>query len=176
MFGIRVLFAVAIVAVGPRFAVAEEMKIGYVDFERAFGETNEGKKIKADLKKLFETKQKELDEQQEELRKAVADLQKKQSLLPPATVGQKQAELQDRAQKVQQTMMRHQQEMNDKQTEATEKFFDRAGRVVAKLAAERNLAMVVSKSVVIYGKPELDMTNEVIKRYNAADGAAGGKK
>ena len=62
--------------------LAEEVKLGYVDMQRALGETEDGRKAKANLKKIFDQKQKELDEQQEELKKAIEDLDKKRTLLP----------------------------------------------------------------------------------------------
>jgi Skp family chaperone for outer membrane proteins len=51
----------------PITALAEEVKLGYVDMQRALNETEDGRKAKANLKKVFDQKQKELDEQQEEL-------------------------------------------------------------------------------------------------------------
>ena len=45
-------------------ALAEDMKLGYVDMQRALNETEDGRKAKASLKKVFDQKQKELDEQQ----------------------------------------------------------------------------------------------------------------
>ena len=40
------------------------LKLGYVDLQRALNETEDGRKAKAKLKKVFDQKQKELDEQQ----------------------------------------------------------------------------------------------------------------
>ena len=48
---------------------AEEVKLGYVDLRRALYETEDGRKARANLKKDFDKKQKELDEQQEEVRR-----------------------------------------------------------------------------------------------------------
>ena len=43
---------------------------------------------------MFDQKQKELDEQQENLKKDIEDLNKKRTLLPPDKVRDKEAELQ----------------------------------------------------------------------------------
>ena len=40
-------------------AFAEDMKLGYVDMQRALNETEDGRKAKEKLKKDFEQKQKE---------------------------------------------------------------------------------------------------------------------
>ena len=54
-------------------AFAEDMKLGYVDMQRALNETEDGRKAKEKLKKDFDQKQKELDEQQNQLKKEIED-------------------------------------------------------------------------------------------------------
>jgi outer membrane protein len=149
---------------------AEDVKLGFVDLRRALYETEDGRKARSTLKKDFDKKQKELDEQQEEVKKAVEDLKKKQTLLPPETVRQKEAELQERIAKVQQTYMRHQQDLAAKEEEATQPIVERLQRIIGKIAAAENFTMVLDKSAgVVFAKPHLDLTNEVIRRFNAGE-------
>ena len=58
------LFAVAATLHAPA-AVAADLKIAYVDLQRALEETEEGRKAKSKLKVDFEKKQKDLDVRQE---------------------------------------------------------------------------------------------------------------
>ena len=169
-------FAVIIaflLATAPVAAFAEDLKLGYVDLQRALNETEDGRKAKANLKKVFDAKQKELDEQQEVLKKDIEDLNKKRTLLPAEKVREKEAELQDRMQKVQQTYMRHQQDLSSKEQEATAKIFERMSKIIAKIAGAENFTMVLDRQQggVVFAKPSLDLTNEVIRRYNAGEGA-----
>jgi outer membrane protein len=166
------IFAALLLGSSPVFA--EELKVGYVDMQRALNETEDGRKAKAQLKKEFDQKQKELDEQQEELKKAIEDLDKKRTLLPPDKVREKETELQGRMQKVQQTYMRHQQDLQTKEQAATGKIFERMNRIIAKIATAENISMVFDRAAVIYTKPHLDLTNDLIRRYNAGEGAEGG--
>ena len=165
-----------------RPALAEEMKLGYVDLRRALHETEDGHKAESSLKKVFDQKQKELDEQQDDVKKAIEDLNKKRTLLPADTVRQKEAELQDRVAKVQQTYLRHQQDLAAKEEEATRPIVDRLQRIIAKIASEEHFTMIFDRNMgVVYAKSELDLTNQVIRRYNSgeekgsAPAAAGGK-
>jgi outer membrane protein len=169
-------FAVIIaflLATAPVAALAEDLKLGYVDLQRALNETEDGRKAKANLKKVFDAKQKELDEQQEVLKKDIEDLNKKRTLLPAEKVREKEAELQDRMQKVQQTYMRHQQDLSSKEQEATAKIFERMSKIIAKIAGSENFTMVLDRQQggVVFAKPSLDLTNEVIRRYNTGEGA-----
>ena len=161
----------AFLALSASKARAEDVKIGFVDMQRALNETEDGRKAKAQLKKVFDQKQKELDEQQEELKKAIDDLDKKRTLLPADKVREKEAELQGRMQKVQQTYLRHQQDLSAKEQEATAKIFERMNRIIAKIATAENFSMIFDRTGVVFAKPHLDMTNELIRRYNAGEGA-----
>jgi outer membrane protein len=169
----RVLVAAILMLCGTR-ALAEEMKLGYVDMQRALNETEDGRKAKANLKKVFDQKQKELDEQQAALKKDIEDLDKKRTLLPADKVREKEAELQSRMQKVQQTYLRHQQDLSTKEQEATGKIFERMTRIISKMAASENFTMIMDKSALVFAKPHLDLTNDLIRRYNAGEGAEGG--
>jgi outer membrane protein len=151
-------------------AFAEDFKLGFVDMQRALNETDDGKKAKAALKKVFDQKQKELDEQQAALKKDIDDLDKKRTLLPPDQVREKEGELQQRMQKVQQTYLRHQQDLSGKEQEATAKIYERMNKIIAKIAASENFAMIVDKSALVFAKPHLDLTTELIRRYNSGEG------
>ena len=174
-----VMLGVFLVASSPVVSFAEDVKLGYVDLQRALNETEDGRKAKANLKKVFDQKQKELDEQQEDLKKAIDDLDKKRTLMPADKVREKEAELQGRMQKVQQTYLRHQQDLQAKEQEATGKIFERMNKIIYKIAQAENFTMILDKtqSAVLYAKPHLDLTNELIRRYNSGEGAdgAGGK-
>ncbi|HXT99703.1 MAG TPA: OmpH family outer membrane protein [Polyangia bacterium] len=154
-------------------AFADDLKIGYVDMQRALNETDDGRKAKDKLKKDFEQKQKELDEQQNQLKKEIEDLDKKRSLLSPDKVREKEAELRTKLEKVQQTYMRHQQDLSGKEQKETAKIFERMTKIIGEIAAAENFAMIVDKSALVFAKPHLDLTNELIRRYNGAAGKGG---
>ena len=155
-------------------ALAEELKIGYVDLQRAIAETEDGRKAKAQLKKEFDQKQKELNEQQDDVRKGAEDLEKKRTLLPADKVREKEAELQSKMQKIQQTYLRHQQDLSEKEQQLLGKITERMYRIINKISTSENFSMVLDKGAVAYAKPYLDLTNELIRRYNSGEGAEPG--
>jgi outer membrane protein len=160
---------------GPRLAHAET-KLAYVDLQRALEETEDGKAAKARLKKEFDKKQKELDEKQEELKKMKDDLDKKLPLMKPEAQQAEQKKFQDRFVELQQTYARLQQDLAKKEQEATGGIFSKLQKVVAQIADREKISLVLEKnSAVVWGLPSLDITNEVIRAYNA-QGAAPGKK
>jgi Skp family chaperone for outer membrane proteins len=49
-------------------------------------------------------------------------------------------------------------------------------KIIAKIAASENFSMIVDKSALVFAKPHLDLTSELIRRYNSGEGAeAAGK-
>jgi outer membrane protein len=162
----------AVFLLGTSAAFAEESKLGYVDMQRALTETEDGRKAKEKLKKDFEQKQKELDEQQAQLKKEIEDLDKKRSLLTPDKVREKESELRSKLEKVQQTYMRHQQDLSGKEQKETAKIFERMQKIMQEIAAAENFTMIVDKSALVFAKPHLDLTNELIRRYNKTAGTA----
>jgi len=153
-----------------RPARAEEVKIAVVDVQRAIAESDDGKKALSAFKKDFDRKQKELDEQQDEVRKAAEDLKKKSTLLPAETLRQKEAEIQERIVKVQQTYMRLQQDLAKKQEEATTPLLERMHRIINKIAATEGFTLVLDRSAgVVFAKDHLDLTGQVIRRFNAGE-------
>jgi outer membrane protein len=100
------------------------------------------------------------------------DLEKKRSLLPPDKVQAKESELRGRLEKVQQTYMRLQKDLSEKEQKETAKIFERMQKILGEIAAAENFSMIVDKTALVYAKPHLDLTNDLIRRYNK--GAAAG--
>jgi len=158
-----------------RIACAEQ-KIAYVDLQRALEETEEGKKAKAKLKSDFERKQKELDARQEELKRMKNDLDKQLNILKPEALQAKQAELQQKLVALQETYMRLQKDLQEKEATETGKIFKKMQGVIADIAKAESVTYVLEKnSGILYAPPSLDLTNELIRKFNASSASAGNK-
>jgi outer membrane protein len=167
------LFACALTASGLVHAAqpaAGELKIGVVDLQRALNEVDEGATAKKSLKTEFEGKQKALDAKQNELKAMKDDLDARGSMMKPEAKQEKIAELQKRLMEVQQTYMQMQQELTKKESELTSEIFKKMGTLLQAMGSEQDLTLVVEKSAVLYSKGHLDLTNELIRRYNDAYG------
>ena len=95
------LAAVAL-ALAPLAARAADIKLGYVDLQRALEEIDEGKAAKAQLKKDFDEKQKQLDQRTDEVKRLDADFQKQAMVMAPDAKAAKAAEIERKKVEVQQ--------------------------------------------------------------------------
>jgi len=172
-------FAIAYALVGGvavRTAHADD-KIAFVDLQRALEETDDGKKAKAKLKSDFDRKQQELDVKQENLKKKKEAFDKKAQLMKPEALQKEQKELQDDFVELQTIYQRLQKDLAEKEQAATRGIFGKLQAVVGKIADRDHFDMVLEKNAaVVWGQQSLDITNEVIRMYNAESGASASPK
>ena len=72
----------------------------------------------------------------------------------------------------QQTYQRLQQDLAKKEQDATRGIFTKLQGVVATIADRDHFSVVLEKNAaVVYGQPSLEITNEVIRMYNAGSGS-----
>lgn len=169
---IATLAALAL-ALAPAAARAES-KFGYVDLQRALEEIDEGKAAKAQLKKEFDEKQKQLDQRTDEVKRLDADFQKQSMVMAPDAKAAKAAEIERKKVEVQQFFVGLQQELAGKEREVTRGIFDKMVGMVREQAEAEGFTMVFDRNTVLYAPPSLDITNELVRKYNARHGAGKG--
>ncbi len=169
---IATLAALAL-ALAPAAARAEA-KFGYVDLQRALEEIDEGKAAKAQLKKEFDEKQKQLDQRTDEVKRLDADFQKQAMVMAPDAKAAKAAEIERKKVEVQQFFVGLQQELAGKEREVTRGIFDKMVGMVREQAEAEGFTMVFDRNTVLYAPPSLDITNELVRKYNARHGAGKG--
>ncbi len=149
-------------------AFAQDMKIGYVDLQRALTEVDEGKKAKARLKKDFDQKQKKLTSKQEEVEKLKKSLESGASMMTDEAKRKKAVELQQEMAQLQQLYMEMQRDLAQKETKATQKIFKKMEKILSGIAKEKGYDLILEKteSSVLFAKDSMDLTDELIKRYD----------
>jgi outer membrane protein len=167
-----VLLAV-LLALAPASALAQA-KIGFVDLNRALNEVEEGKAAKAQLEKEFKEKQKQIDAKQDELKRLKADYDKQAVVMAEQAKRDKQGELERKAAETQQLFVQLQSELSRREQELTGPILDRLAGMVREIAEAEGFTSVFerARSGVVYMPPSLDVTNEVIRKYNARTGPA----
>jgi len=156
-------------------ARADGTNIGVIDLQRALMQVNEGRAAKVQLQAEFKEKQKLLDKRQDELKSLQDDLQKRASTMDPAKRREKQAELQRKYLDLRETYMTLQKQLMGREKQLTSRILQKMQPILQKMAAENNLDAILTADAVAWAKPDLDLTNELIRRYNARFSHKGGK-
>jgi outer membrane protein len=151
----------------PRVARAE-LKIAYVDLQRAFAEVDEGKAAKAKLEQMRDAKQKEVDKDQEALKKEKETFDKQMATMTDATRAQQTAELQKKFMELQQRFQKGQQELQQNERETLSGILSKMQPIITTIAQRDGFTLVFEKtdSGLLYAPPSLDLTNELIRMFN----------
>jgi outer membrane protein len=160
----------------PALARAEQ-KIGYVDLQRALNEVEEGKAAKALLQKDFSEKQKQLDAKKADFEQRQADFEKQSVVMSEQARKDQTADLDRRARDLQALFMNLQKDLTEREREATRGIFDRMNAIVREIAEADGFTYVLEKGAgIVYAPASLDVTNELIRKYNAKYPGTGGAK
>ena len=166
------LALLTVAGVSSRAYAEPPIKIAVVDMQRALHETEDGRKAKAQLKKLFEDRQKTLDKQQNDLKSLKESLDKQHDVLSPAVLAKKQEELQKAFTELQQTYMEFQRELGGKEGELTKDIIERMQRIMRRVGQTEGYTLVLERneSGVVFVPSNYDLTDLLIQRYNAGEG------
>jgi outer membrane protein len=159
-------------------ATAEaQSKIAVIDVRRAMLETEEGLRVSATLKKLFDSRQVELDAKQRGLQQEKESLEKdaQNKKISQAELQRRYEKLQKEAGELQAIAMDYQREMQRKETEMTTPIYQRILGIVRRIAAQDGYEMVIEKSSVPYMRADLEITDRAIQMYNSGQGGDVGK-
>jgi outer membrane protein len=156
--------------------VASAQKIGVVDMQRALTETEDGRKAKDQLKKLFDQRQKTLDKQQTDLKTLKDSLEKQRDVLSREVLAKKLEEYQKAFGELQTTYMEFQRELAAKEGELTKPILERMQRVMKRIGQADGFSLIIERGEagVVYVPSTYDLTDLLIQRYNAGEGREGG--
>lgn len=147
-------------------AHAADMKIGFVDMQKAVQSTDSGKKAKKDLEGEFEKKKKELQAKEGDLKKMGEDLEKKKSVLSEEALAKKQVEFQEEMMKYREVVGKSQMDLQKKERDLTQPILDKMRRVIEKVAKDKGYNMVLeNNAMVLFASKDNDLTEEVIKAF-----------
>ncbi len=155
-------------------AVRAEQKIGYVDLQRALNEVDEGKAATALLKKDFDQKQKQLNAKKAEFDKAQAEFEKQSVVMSEQARRDRGQDLELRARELQTLFVQLQKDISDRERDATKGIFEKMSAIVRDIAESEGFTVVLDKNAgIVYAPPSLDLTNDLIRKYNARHPAGG---
>lgn len=142
--------------------------VAVVDFERAVQETEEGKAAQKRLDGMYASKKAEIDRLRTDLEKSAQDYQSRAMILSDEARTEAERSLMQKQQRYESTYMQYQQEMQEQYLTLLQGLDTKMRALTQKIAKEKGYELVVDKAVVVYaGGGTIDMTDELIKRYNA---------
>lgn len=150
------------------FAFAADVKIGYVDMQKAIQETSAGKKAKKELESEFNKKKKELEKLEAEIKKKGEDFEKRSMAMNEDARVKKQGELRQEMGKYQEIAAKSQMEIQKRERELTEPIVKKLRGILDDIAKKDEFTVILEKSEnsVMWAKKELDLTERLIKEHD----------
>ena len=145
------------------------LPIGVMEPQRVLSETDAGKKAMESLATFAKSRQGLVESEEKELRRMEEDFMKQASVLSANAKKEREEQFRRRMTEYQQKANQMNREVQEKQREVLEGFRVRIEKVVARVAQQMGLAMVVEKgkgSPTVYHDASLDITAKVIEEFN----------
>jgi len=150
-------------------AAAQQMKIGYVDLQRALNESDADKRAKERFKTQVDKLQADLKKQKDQLDSLKDQLEKKASVMKEDDARDMQKDYEKKLRDFERNYKDSQGELQQKDNELTVELLKELQGVIEQFGKEGGYSIILeqSSSSVLYGSPELDLTEQIIARYNA---------
>lgn len=173
MFQRFVGLVVVLVSLG---AQAGDFKAAYVDVQRAVQEVDEGKAAKARLQALVGEKQKLLEKEQVALKAEKEAYDKQAATMTDQARRTKEDDLQKKFIDFQQRAEKFRTDMAEQERKELGSIFPKLEALLGTIAQRDGFTMVFdrSNSGLAWAPPSLDVTNELIRMYNAQATKPGG--
>ncbi len=157
-------------------AQAAELKIASVDYQKALESVAEGEQARKKLETMFQSKKAAIEQMKTNLDAMQADYQKQSVLLSDTAKKQKEDAIDLAGAQFQQAYQQSEGEMQQAYQGAMEQLIAKMKTITQGIATERGYTLVieVNEGGVVYTSPSIDITDELIKRYNAANPVTGG--
>lgn len=170
MVGKKVSLVIGMILLGWLGSVwATDLKIAYVDIQRAINESNAGKEAKKAITKEVEKFQRLIADKQKELQTMKESFEKQALMLTPDARTNKEKEYQNKLREFQRWGEDTQNEMNQKRMEMERSISTALVKVIQKLGADEGYTLILEKNenIVLFVSKTIDITDRAIKAYDA---------
>jgi Skp family chaperone for outer membrane proteins len=142
-------------------AVPANPKIAIINIEDTLSSTPAGKRANETFEKTRKTKQALLDKQQEELKKADADLVKQKAVLKQEVFDAKRQELEKKFVDLQQTYVKLERELTEDRTKLIRDLMKQAEPKIIAIAKAEGVSLILDHSAAVWADPAIDLTQKL---------------
>jgi outer membrane protein len=149
--------------------LAAELKVAYVDIQRAVNECNAGKEAKKVITKEVEKFQGLIANKQRELQTLKESVEKQAPMLTSDARATREKDYQNKLREFQRWGEDTQNEINQKRADMERNISTGFLKVIQKVGADEGYTLILEKNenIVLYVSKALDITDRVIKAYDA---------
>ena len=148
------------------------VKIGVLSVFRVIAECAEGKVANAEYERRFEAKREELGKKQKEIQDLQLQLQNQAKTLNDEARAALTKSIEVKTTDVQRSQDDAQKEFNEMRSEIFNRIGNKLAPVVQQYAKDYGYTLIFDSSnqanQIVYGDPEIEITDDIIKRFDAS--------
>ncbi len=147
---------------------ADDVKIGFVDMQKAIQEVGAGKRAKKELEDEFNKKKKELEKREADIKKMGEDFEKRSMAMNEDARMKKQGEIQNEMRKYQELAGKSQMDIQKRERDLTQPIVTKLRSIIEEIAKKENFTVILERSenAVMYAKKDIDLTERIIKEHD----------
>jgi outer membrane protein len=148
-------------------ARAAEIKIGYVDIQKALNESEAGEAAKVAMETEYKNIQTEITQREKELQALQETFQRQGMMLSEKGRKEKEREFQNKMKEYKRWREDKLNEFKQKERDFTKAALKGLGMVVKKLGEDENFTVILEKGQALYISGKTDLTDRVIQIFNS---------
>ncbi|MGC9519005.1 MAG: OmpH family outer membrane protein [Desulfuromonadaceae bacterium] len=162
----RLSIIVLALVLGATTVSAADIKLGYVNLQKALSESAAGQAAKTKMEGEIADIEDQVKQRQEDLQALQDSLKKQMGMLSDEAKEEKQIEFEQRVRDYQRYVKDKQDEMKAREERYTQQILRDLGQMVVTLSEEEGVSMMMEMSQLVYAAPELDYTDKLIEMYD----------
>ena len=156
---------VLLLACAAAAALAQDMKIGFVDVERIRRESAPAERASKQLEKEFAPRAQELQRREAQVKTLQAQIEKDAMTLSESERRGKEQELSRMSVDYQRLQREYREDLNLRRNQELATLFERADRVIKQIADAEKFDLILQEAV--FRSPRIDITERVLKALAA---------
>jgi outer membrane protein len=149
-------------------------KIGVINIQAAIGDSAEGKKVFADLSKKYQPRQQELQRLQQEIQALQDQLSKGANTLSDEEQRRLGRDIEDKQKILKRSTEDAQADFGTDRDEAIRRIGQKMVRIIQDYGKQNGFSLILDggQIPIYYAATDMDITEEILKRYDAANPVA----
>jgi outer membrane protein len=159
--------ALALAAIMAAGVAHAEDKLAFVDIQRALNDCHNGKVARAEFKTRLQRVQSQLEREQSEVQSLKDEIEKKGSLMQPDERQSVENEYAKKLRDFQADYKTSSDELQQRDRQMTGAIVRDLAMVVQQIGRRDGYTMVMEKGSLLWATPSIDITDQVIRAYDA---------
>jgi outer membrane protein len=166
LLGWAILFAMSGQFIAVNQSTAADIKIGFVDVQKAIVETKEFKKSQMKFRVELQKEKGIIESRKKKVEAMLSEINKQANVLNPTLKKKKEESFLKEKKDFERYVQDREEEFSSREKAALDKISRKMLEVLKQLGKQKKLTMVLEKKAVFYSDSSLDLTSLATKTYN----------